>query len=274
MREKILGGAHRAVDALAGWPVVGEALRRRYDAAFAANRDDNLFRGVFATFEEAARSAPATLPLGYDNPASAAMYMDRTRKTYPTDYPVLFWMQKLLREGCTSVFDLGGHVGVSYYAYRRYLDYPATLQWRVHDVPAVMAQGRILASERDRDGRLGFCETFEEADGKQILTAQGSLQYLPETLAERLARLASPPPHLIINLTPLHESRSYFTLQSVGTAFCPYRITAIGEFLASFEALGYKLVDQWDNPDKGCDIPFHPAHSLDRYHGLYFRRGA
>ena len=113
--------AHRAVERIAGWPVVDGFLRRRYDRAFEASRDANLFRGVFETFDEAARSAPATRPLGYDNPDSAAMYVDRTRRTYPSDYPVMFWLQKLLARGCARLFDLGGHIGVSYYAYRRHL---------------------------------------------------------------------------------------------------------------------------------------------------------
>ena len=183
----ILGRAHRLLDRVAGWPVVGGQLRQKYDRVFAENRDDNLFRGVFASFEEAERSAPRTLPLGYDHPGPAGMYVERTRKTYPTDYPVLFWLQKLLREGCTRVFDLGGHTGVSYYAYRSYLDYPATLRWQVQDVPAVVQQGRALAAEQDRDGYLSFSARFEDAEGFDILTAQGSLQYLPETLADPTA---------------------------------------------------------------------------------------
>ena len=211
-------------------------------------------------------------PLGYDNPAAAAMYVERTRKTYPTDYPVMFWLQKLLAQGFTSVFDLGGHIGVSYYAYRRYLTYPSTLRWTVHDVPAVNQRGREVAKERDADRYLSFSEDFNAVDGMDILIALGSLQYLPETLASRLAKLQKPPRHLILNLTPLHEQNSYFTLQSVGTAFCPYRITAIPTLLKALEELGYASVDHWENPDKKCSIPFFPRHSLDRYHGFYFER--
>ncbi|MBK7659826.1 MAG: methyltransferase, TIGR04325 family [Betaproteobacteria bacterium] len=264
--------AHAWVDAAARSAPFNGLLKRRYDRVFEANREANLFRGVFATFDEAARSAPATRPLGYDNPDSAAMYLDRARRTYPTDYPMLFWLQKLFAQGARSVFDLGGHIGVSYYAYRKHLDYPAGLRWNVHDVPAVMAQGRRLAAEREREGRLAFSDTFEEADGFDILATQGAIQYLPDTLEARLARLDSPPPHLLLNLTPLHERESYFALQSVGTAYCPYRIFAAGDFLRAFETLGYALVDTWENPDKSCRIPFHPDRSLDRYHGFYFRR--
>ena len=264
----------RALRSMARWPGLRTWLERRYERRFAANRDANLFRGVFDAFEAAQASAPRGLPLGYDNPASAAMYVDRTRKTYPTDYPVMFWLQRLFDEGATRLFDLGGHIGVSYYAYRRHLRYPADLRWCVHDVPAVNAQGRTFAAEKDAERRLSFSDRFEAADGVDVLTAQGSLQYLPETLAQRLARLAKPPAHVVLNLTPLHERHGYFTLQSVGTAYCPYRIFAVADFLEGFRQLGYELVDTWDNPDKKCEIPFHPEHSLDRYHGFYFRHGA
>lgn len=263
---------YRAAERISGWPVVGGLLRSRYERRFRANRDANLFRGVYRTFDEALASAPGELPTGYDNPAAAAMYLDRTRRTHPTDYPVMFWLQRLFSEGCRTVFDLGGHVGVSYYAYRRHLPYPPGLRWRVHDVPAVMARGRSLALERDAERMLSFADDFAAADGHDILAAQGSLQYLPDTLAERLARLGAPPRHLLVNLMPLHDRETFYTLQGLGTAYCPYRVTATGEFLAGLEALRYRLVDTWENPDKKCDIPFHPAHSLDRYHGFYFRR--
>jgi putative methyltransferase (TIGR04325 family) len=260
------------IPAETSWPLLRGLQRKRYEKAFAENRDANLFRGVFPSFEAAQASAPKSLPLGYDNPASAEMYMDRTRKVYASDYPILFWLDRLFREGVTSVFDLGGHIGVSYYAYRRFLTYPKTLRWVVHDVPAVVRHGRELAPKMDRDGYLGFSDGFEGADGFDVLFASGSVQYLPETLATRLARLKQAPRHILLNLLPVHERETYFTLQSVGTAFCPYRIASAESALADYQALGYTLVDTWENPEKSCLIPFHPEHSLDRYFGFYFRR--
>lgn len=267
-----LARAHRALDRITDLPVLRDVARRRYDRVFENNQNQNLFRGVFPTFEEAERSAPRTRPTGYDNDDAAAMYVERSRKIYPTDYPVMFWLQKLFADGSGNCFDLGGHIGVSYYAYRKYLHYPQSLRWAVHDVPAVMAQGRRWASDNDRDGNLTFSDDFAGASGADILMAQGSLQYLPDTLAARLQKLAVPPHHIILNLTPLHEMLSYFTLQSIGTAFCPYRITATFDFIESVKALGYSMVDHWINPDKRCMIQFYPEHSLEGYHGFYFRR--
>jgi putative methyltransferase (TIGR04325 family) len=265
-----LSSLHSVVESVASLPGINSILQGRYEQSFRNNKDTNMFRGVFDSFDTAQRSAPPSRPLGYDNADAAKMYIERTKKIHPTDYPVMFWLDKLFAQGCSTVFDLGGHIGVSYYAYRRYLTYPANLKWGVHDVPAVMAEGRRFAAEKDKEQRLQFHDHFEAASGADILFALGSLQYLPETLDERLSRLPQKPKHLLLNLTPLHDKHSYFTLQSIGTAFCPYRITAVPAFLKGIEALGYRLINHWENPDKKCAIPFHEEHSLDHYHGFLF----
>jgi len=257
---------------LQDWPVFGALLHKRYERMFAENLEANLFRGVFETFDAAQASAPPTRPLGYDHPGPAGMYMDRIRRIYPSDYPILFWLDRLLHSGCSRIFDVGGHIGVGYYAYRRYLTYPASLRWTVYDVPAVVRQGRELAQKMDPDGRLAFSDAFEGGDGADVLLASGSLQYLPDTLADRLKQLRATPRHLLVNLLPVHERESYYTLQSIGTAFCPYRIFSAAAALTAYDSLGYSLVDTWENAEKRCDIPFHPGHSLDRYRGFYFRR--
>lgn len=263
---------HRLIDQVSTLPPLRQLFHRLYDREFAENRWGNLFRGVFDSFEAAQASAPATRPIGYDNQAAAAMYANRMKRVYPTDYPMLFWLNTLLTQGQHRIVDLGGHTGVSYYAYSDYLRYPAALHWTVLDVPAVVEHGRDLAAEMDKLAQLHFTDRVDDADGADIIMALGSLQYLPDTLPERLAKLRKPPRHLLLNLVPIHPQQSYFTLQSIGTAFCPYRIAALNQFVKSFEALGYALVDKWENPEKKCTIPFHAAHSLDRYYGFFFTR--
>lgn len=267
--------AHRLIDTLAHWPPLQRQLQRRYEHHFCRARGKaHLFRGVFDSFAAAQDSAPPAAALGYNNADAAALYLERSEQIYPGDYPVLFWLSKLLAGSPQQLLDLGGHIGVSYYAYRRYLDYPAKLRWNVHDVAAVMERGRILARDMDGSGQLQFCARIDELDAIDLLLALGSLQYLPDTLAQRLARLPALPPHLLLAAVPIHARQSYFTLQNMGSAFCPYRITAMEEFVASFEAMGYQLIDRWESPEKSCLIPFHPQHSLERYHGFYFRRQA
>jgi putative methyltransferase (TIGR04325 family) len=255
--------------------VVGPLLQRHYEALFAANREQNLFRGVYDSFEAAQASAPPSRPVGYDNPAPAKMYRDRFERVFTNDYPMMLWLERALRAAGSAprVFDFGGHVGFARYTFARYLRFPPGLRWQVCDVPAVVAEGEAIAREQGMAG-LSFTTDRAQADGADVFFASGSLQYVPTPLAELLGALKQPPPHLLLNMLSLHPTRSAVTLQSIGTVFCPYAIFQRDAFVQSLAPLGYRLVDSWDNPDKGCTIPFHPEVSVSGYTGLYLSRVA
>lgn len=262
---------HDMLDSALELPVVSDLRHKRFDAAFARGAYAGDFRGVFDTYAECAAAVPRTLPTGYDNDAMAGMYRDRLDRVYPGDYPVLVWLAKAFASGATRVFDLGGHVGVGYYAYRRYLDFPADLDWSVQDVPAVMASGRILAQERDPWHQLDFVEDPAAAADADVFFTSGCIQYLEDTLAQRIGALARRPRWLIVNLLPLHDDLAYWTVQSTGKAFCPYRIQKRSRFFGDLEALGYETQDVWENAEKRCTIAFEPEHSLDVYYGAALR---
>src|SRR5690606_33522282 len=97
-----------------------------------------------------------------------------------------------------------GHLGQAYYGFRRYVDYPPGLRWRVHDVPKVMQAGRRWADEHDQSGALQFADQAADADGCDLLITTGALQYLAYSLPELLGGLADPPPGVIVNLVPMH----------------------------------------------------------------------
>lgn len=251
-------------------PVFEALHERRFERG--APPPDNMYRGVYGSFAEALASAPRARQVGYDNEESADLYKERTRRVYISDYPVMFWLARLFEAGSTSVFDIGGHIGIAYYAYQRLVRYPEAIRWRVLDVPAVNAAGTAWAVDHDERHRLDFTDRPTDADGYDIVFASGSLQYLDYTLADLLGSLMHPPRHLLINLMPIHMSESFFTLQNMGTAFCPYRIMAEREFIDGLKARGYALQDRWENPDRHCEIAFRPAQSLDRYFGFCFSR--
>ncbi len=241
---------------------------------FALNRDQNLFYGVFESAEAAMRSAPSTRPLGYDNEGSTTLYDFHLVRIFAYDYPVLYWFHRSFDEGLEQVLDIGGHIGIKYYAFRRYLDYPAGLRWQVCDVPSVAARGREVASTRDAQQRLSFVSTPSEARPSDLLLLSGSLQYLPVTIGELLETLVAAPRRIVVNITPIHPERSFFTLNSIGTAFCPYRVVSEADAQAQFAAHGYGPVDRWDCPGKPMEIPGHSDHSLEQYTGFCFDRSA
>lgn len=241
-----------------------------YERRFARSSQwARIFRGVYGSFEEAIQAAPKSLPVGFDNRTAATFLIQDDWKVLPSDYPVMFWLSRVLPES-KLLFDFGGYVGISYYSYEKYLRYSEELDWKVSDVPEVTRAGVELAARKGR-GNLSFTNDFEDCDGADILLACGSLQYVETPLPWLLANVARKPKHIILNKMPLHESPTFVTLQNIGPAVCPYYIFNRGGFIQSVCNSGYELVDAWENAEFGARIPFHPERSVERFSGLYFR---
>jgi putative methyltransferase (TIGR04325 family) len=68
--------------------------------------------------------------------------------------------------------------------------------------------------------------------------------------------------------------RSFYTLNNISTAFCPYHVQSRPEFLGSVTRAGYKLRNHWENVGKGMRIPFSPDHDVEAYSGFCFDRVA
>ena len=240
---------------------------REYERRFA--RDCfGCFRGVYRSFEEANLSAPASKPAGFDSASYAAEFADRRERVLSFDYPMLFWLRELLREGCV-LFDFGGHVGTHFYSYSRYISYPPGMRWVVYELPAIRKAGEELARERGR-GMLEFRSNVADADGADILVAAGSVQYVESPpLAEMLSALARKPAHLLLNKLPLYDGPQFVTLQNGSVAFHPQYVFNRTEFVTALTALGYRLRDQWSVETHPGLIPFHPERSFPFHSGLY-----
>jgi len=232
-------------------------------------RRPGTFSGIYHSFAEATAAAPAHHKLGYDHSELAELYIDRHDKILPSDYPVILWLERALRSG-RSIFDFGGHLGVQFYSYQKYIDYPKDLRWTVLDMPKIIERGRILAAERAAN-QLGFTLDFADAARHDIFFASGSLQYVETPLVERLEKLARLPSHVILNKTPLVDSEPFVTLQNTMHTFCPYAIFNRRAFIEPLFSLGYELVDAWDTPDMSCLLPLNPEHSVPAYSGVYLR---
>lgn len=268
----LAGKVRRIANEFAVLPGVRLVAKPLYRRAFARNGQGNAYYGVFETYVQARANVPTTVPSSYDIEASGGMYRDRLDKITVSDFPLVYWLSRLLSGSQRRVFDLGGHIGVCYYAFRGYIDYPADIAWRVCDVPAVVAAGAEWARDHDPGHRLVFTSSPDDADGYDVLMVNGALQYLDYTLRELLARLDTPPPHVLINLSPMHPERGYFTLQNIRVAICPYRVMAVPELIAEMKDLGYEMVDHWESFERNLRVPFEPQCSIDSYHGFYFRR--
>lgn len=254
------------MNSVARWPVLRGITDRQALARFKANRDENLFHGIYASWEEAEAASRAMGKSGYDNSDSANIYQFMMRIA-PHDYPALYWLSRSLSEGMTSVFDVGGAIGIKFYAFKEHLSAWRDLRWRVQDVPAVAAQGTKLAAERGTSGQLDFTSDFGAGDGFDVLFASGVVQYLPKRLGELLAGYKQLPRRIVVNTAAIHGQHEFFTVNSIGTAFCPYRIQTQAGFMRSLSSLGYRVRETWQNLGKPMTIPFRPDYSLTEYSG-------
>ena len=250
--------------------LLGEPLYRRMFNR--PSRDGNAYQGKYATYAEAKAATPPTLPNSYALTDTSGMYRDQHSRIRVSDYPMVHWLAKLLGDGQRRIFDLGGHMGVSYYGFRHYVEYPADMRWLVHDVPDIVRDGREWAHTHDPERLLSFTDSRFDASGHDILVTSGALQYLDFTLPELLQALPDPPKHVVINLVPMHPTQGYFTLQNIGRAILPYRVSAIPEFIAAMQALGYRVVDQWHSAERYIRVPFEPTCRIDGYEGFYFQK--
>lgn len=238
---------------------------------FIANREQNLFFGVFDTWEEAEAEVRSLGVAGYANEASAVLYDHRTRID-SHDYPALCWLMRSMHEGMRGIGDLGGSIGIKYIAFRDPLAAWPDLSWTVHDVPEAVAHGRKLSAARGDGSQLSFADRMEDLQSCDVLLASGVLQYLPQTLGEAMSGWQRLPKRIIINTAPIHPVNSFFTVNSLGTGFCPYRVQTQADLVRALSGLGYKVRESWINSGKLMTIPLHPEHSLGHYTGLCLDR--
>lgn len=268
-RATLWQSAGRAsVKRLAQTTVGGKFLRAAYESYFeAAGGRERMFRGLYPDFASAATHAPPGKQVGYNGDATANRHAHERHFIFPSDYPVLFWLSRLLPRA-RLLFDLGGDVGSRYLAFRKYLTYPENLTWLVNEIPAVVALGRTIA-EQEGAAHLQFTTDYSRLPEADILLASGVLQVLADWNGF-LRRLPNLPRHLLINRTPVGDQPYAVTLCAIGVSFNPYHIFNRRSFVAAFADLGYRLVDEWQTPDLGCWIPDHASHSLDAFRGFYF----
>jgi putative methyltransferase (TIGR04325 family) len=232
------------------------------------------FYGVYESFEDARRHLPASR--AFDSTEIAALMDERQHRLYPYDYPVVYWLREAFLAGATSVFDIGGSVGVHFHAYRRILPYPDGLRWLVCEVPASAAMGRELARRLGTQG-LEFVDRLDASDVRaQVWISAGALHYIEDADPGRmLAACPQPPTHLLLNKLPLYEGPAFVVAQNIGPgAYSPTWVYNRARFVAGIEAQGYELVDTWRVPEREFYLPGHPDKSFGAFTGLYFRRSA
>ena len=232
-------------------------------------------RGIYRSFNDAMKSIASGVRPGYNHPEIQDESVRYLTASYnpgefnSRDYPVLVWLQSAFAKN-VRVFDLGGNIGLGYYAYKKFISYPESLSWTVCEIEEIVKAGIAYANGIASPG-LSYTVNFFEAERADIFLTSGTLQYLNTTLADLLSQLQHHPPHLLINRIPLYEGKTFFTIQNIGYAHTPYLIQNRAEFVSSLISLGYELIDSWQD-QRTLSIPFHSNRFVSGYCGFYFRQ--
>lgn len=224
------------------------------------------FQGAFDSREEAIAAAPSNLPVGYDNNVVAEISYKKMCHLMPWDYPVIYWLQRLLPQA-EQLLDAGGHMGTKYRAFNKYLDLNKC-KWTIYDVPAIVQAGRKLAVKEGLT-TLEFVESLTGLKCPDIFLASGLLQYLDIPFSELIKQLPSLPQHLIINKVAMRHEQSVFTLENFGAARVPYQIRNRDIFLNEIKMLGYSIKDEWQIPSLSNSITTHPEYGQFNSAGFY-----
>ena len=134
-------------------PIVGDLILERYFFS----RRLTACKGVYETFEAAQAAIPSDIHTDYDRfneSSSGDADSERTNQIKYEDYPVLFWLEKLIRPGI-RVADLGGSTGGTFYAFNDVLDLPDDIAWLVAELPGAVELGTRVAEARG-ENRLDF----------------------------------------------------------------------------------------------------------------------
>lgn len=229
------------------------------------------FRRTFPTFQEAHRQARRYRVPSHEHPANITTHTHRSEEIRPSDYAVLFHMQRLMGE-INSVLDIGGSVGNLFYCYSKYLTYPPGMTWTVVEVPETVAAGSRIAMEK-AEPRLRFAERIKGCNSVDAVVISGALHYFEELPPELIRGLSSQPRHVFINRTPVIDGPTAITIQDHEHYFAisPARILSRDTLMKAMTEAGYELVDEWKANELRLRIPFHPEASVSAYSGFYFR---
>lgn len=188
------------------------------------------------------------------------------------DYPVLYWMQKILKN-VSKILDFGGGIGQHFYAYKDYLDFSPSLKWSVMEIPTIVEVANQVRKFKN-ENQINFISEMDSIDNADILLATGSLQYVDDELLNELFNKNYK--HILLNRLPLGESEDFITVQNVGTGAFAYHFMRNKEnFINKLNLKGYTLIDEWTELYDGLAINPEVREKIGssvKYYGFYFKK--
>ncbi len=228
--------------------------------------------GAFSTLEEAKASLPPEVQPGYDSDDMTEVAKDMMLSMLGWDYPVVFWMDRLLRtHGSFSLLDAGGHIGTKHHAFGPYLDL-GQIDWTVWDLPALLRAGRKAQADGLVSADIKFADTVADAGEVDLLLASGLMQYLDISFTQLIDQMAQRPRWVLLNKVATRADDDLVTLQLIGTTRVPYQMRHRGRFEAELKAAGYVIRDSWTIEGLAHRIGTHPWLGTSESKGYFLER--
>jgi putative methyltransferase (TIGR04325 family) len=227
-------------------------------------------KGVYRNLEEARKVAQKKSSNGHEHPDNIKLHFELSTKLRLSDYPAMFWLERICRPG-VKVFDYGGSVGNLFYLYKDRVPALSSSDWIVYDLPRTIESGSRIAASRG-EARLTFTNDLRDGKGADVLLASGSFHYWEDSVAKFLRQFERRPNHVLVNRTPFRlKGSTFYGVQAMAS----YAVAAIirnrDDVIKAFEEDGYELADSWTVPDRVFRLPLFPDYAVE-YFGMYFRR--
>jgi putative methyltransferase (TIGR04325 family) len=241
-------------------PGIRHNRKRRYEWNYfshSALAKPGRFCGVYHSFDCAREEAMRRFGAAeYDDPSIVGNNVQQFMTVESFDWPILYYLAATFDLATTTVFDVGGHIGVKYYAFREYLC-EKPYQWRVIETPSMVDAGKAYMCEAGDADNLKLTTEWDpfHTSAQAILFCSGSLQYIADDLGKISSNLGGPD-FLLLNKVPLTDHDSFVTLDNLGKARVPYRIFNKNEWIENLTRAGYVIGDSWTIPHRDFEVPF------------------
>ena len=252
----------RAVAEFPGMVVQAGAAR-----ALAQTSKAPRFCGIYPSREAALEAIPKSALSGYDHSEIAEVSLEQMSQRSLFDYPIAFWLTRLLPES-PAVVDVGGHFGTKYIALRDLVDLE-DVSWSVVDLPQIIEAAKTKQLNNELPAPIQFLAEYPNSGNSSILIASGLFQYYDRPLSELLE---SRPKHVLMNKIAVTAGKSFFTLERIGNARVPYQVRNKDLWRTEVENCGYEIVDTWQIPSISHKISTHPWRPASQSFGMYVRR--
>lgn len=216
------------------------------------------FVGAFPSREAALAAVPRRALVGYNHECVAPVAIADMQRLKEWDYPILFWLERLIRDRPGEIIhlvDAGGHTGTKYIAFHTRIDLIA-VDWLVYDLPPMVALGQQIAAKHGLPIR--FTSDPSKMGRPDILLCSGLFQYYESRFADLLDLFDVKPANVLLNKVQLREGKSVVTLEKIGPAYVPYMMRDKVEFLSELDRAGYRVVDRWQIAALSHRIASHP----------------